>query len=57
MKIDELIEKYKDSIIECERVMKAYQHTEETKFIHKGLKQGYQEILQDLEQLKEKEIK
>lgn len=53
MNLNKLIEKYKENITECERVIKAYQHTEKTKFIHHGMIQASKEFIQDLEELKE----
>ncbi len=51
--INSLINKYEENIIECDRVIQAYQHTEEMRSIHKGIKQCSKEMLQDLKQLKE----
>lgn len=54
MNLNELIKKYKANIIECDRVINAYQLCEKTRNIHKGIKQASKEILSDLEQLKDK---
>ena len=53
MNLNELIKKYEENIIECDRVIKAYQLCEKTRNIHKGIKQASKDILSDLEKLKE----